>query len=236
MTGSRKSTSGIIGSAARDSRSRNAPSITADSASSDSTRVEVQPYCVAHVSASSSGTTRGDQRREAGPVELRVDAARLHVRKLEVDRGDRDGADRQVDPEAGAPRPLVGQPAAERRAEDRRDAPDRGEQPLIAAALRRRKDVADDREQQAHDHAGANALQAAKQNQLAHAVERQERQLARRAAQRRRRPRTASRRAERTACGRGCRTGWRRSAPTRWTSAGKRSRPTDSDRSRRATR
>ena len=31
--------------------------MTADSASSESTLVDVQPYCVAHVSASSSGTT-----------------------------------------------------------------------------------------------------------------------------------------------------------------------------------
>src|SRR5476651_2632540 len=57
MIGFLNSTSGMTGSEARDSTKRNVTSITADSTSSDSTRVDVQPYCVAQVSANSSGTT-----------------------------------------------------------------------------------------------------------------------------------------------------------------------------------
>ncbi len=57
MIGSLKRSSGITGSGALDSAYRNSTSITAASASSDSTRTDVQPYCVAQVSASSSGTT-----------------------------------------------------------------------------------------------------------------------------------------------------------------------------------
>jgi hypothetical protein len=49
---------------------------------------------------------------------------------------------------------------------------------LILTTLLRREDVADDREQHAGDDAGADALQPAKDNQLAHTVERQERQRA----------------------------------------------------------
>src|SRR5471030_2027756 len=57
MIGFLKSMSGITGSGAFDYVTRNATSISTDNTSSDSTRVDVQPYCVAHVSASSSGTT-----------------------------------------------------------------------------------------------------------------------------------------------------------------------------------
>src|SRR4051812_287632 len=50
--------SGITGSDAFDSAYKNAASIANDNASKDSTRMDVQPYCVAQVSASSSGTTQ----------------------------------------------------------------------------------------------------------------------------------------------------------------------------------
>jgi len=113
-----------------------------------------------------------------------IDAARLHIREFEVDRRHRNDAERQIDVEASAPRPMVRQPTAERWTEDRRDAPQRGEESLVASALDRRKDVADDREEDADDHAAANALQSAEDDQLAHAVDRQEREFAGRAAQR----------------------------------------------------
>src|SRR5215475_11671486 len=51
------SESGITGSAAFRSLNRKARNVTAETASSDSTRIDDQPYCVAHVNASSSGTT-----------------------------------------------------------------------------------------------------------------------------------------------------------------------------------
>src|SRR5437899_9567535 len=56
ITGCVKKVSGMIGSAAFDSAYSSAPSITAETTNSDTTRVAPQPYCVAHVSASSSGT------------------------------------------------------------------------------------------------------------------------------------------------------------------------------------
>src|SRR5262252_6671479 len=58
ITGCLKSTSGSIGSGDRDSTYRKTPSMTVANASSDSTCVEVQPYSVAQVSASSNGTTQ----------------------------------------------------------------------------------------------------------------------------------------------------------------------------------
>ena len=122
---------------------------------------------------------------EAGPVDAPRGGPRLHVRELEIDRRDRDGANRKIHVEAGTPRPLIGQPAAERRTEDRRDAPHGREQADISAAFGRGEDVADDREEEADHHAGANPLQSAKENQLSHAVERHERQRAGGAAQRR---------------------------------------------------
>ena len=63
-----------------------------------------------------------------------------------MNRRKRDRTDRQVDVEAGAPRPVIGQPAAERRTEDRRDAPQRGEQPLVSSL---RSEDAVDPEQEA---------------------------------------------------------------------------------------
>src|SRR5258708_2528728 len=57
MIGVLNSISGMTGSGAVDSTYRNVASMTADSASNDSTRVDVQPYCVAQVKASRSGTT-----------------------------------------------------------------------------------------------------------------------------------------------------------------------------------
>ena len=56
ITGCVKNVSGMIGSAARDSAYTSKPSIAVDATSSDTTRGAPQPYSVAHVSASSSGT------------------------------------------------------------------------------------------------------------------------------------------------------------------------------------
>ena len=56
MTGSLKRERGMSGSAARVSTKRKATSITAARASRDTTRRELQPYCVTQVSANSRGT------------------------------------------------------------------------------------------------------------------------------------------------------------------------------------
>src|SRR3954447_23396653 len=57
ITGSPYNSSGITGSDARDSTNRGTASMTADRASSDSTRIDDQPYWVAQVNASRNGTT-----------------------------------------------------------------------------------------------------------------------------------------------------------------------------------
>ena len=71
MTGCVNNDSGMIGSARAlrfgvEKRTKHQPPRRR---SSDTTRSDAQPYCGAHVSASSSGTTAADQRGEAGPVE-----------------------------------------------------------------------------------------------------------------------------------------------------------------------
>jgi hypothetical protein len=93
--------------------------------------------------------------------------------------------ERQVDVEAGAPGPVVGQPSPERRPENSRHAEQRRKQALVTAAFRRREDVANDGEQDAARHAGADALESSERNQLAHPVQREERQRAGCTAQRR---------------------------------------------------
>src|SRR5580765_1941363 len=55
ITGFLNRLNGIIGSGDPDSTVINAASITTDASNSDSTRVDVQPYWVAQVSASSNG-------------------------------------------------------------------------------------------------------------------------------------------------------------------------------------
>ena len=56
-------------------------------------------------------------------------------------RGDPDG---QVDVEDPPPRQVVDEEPSEQRADHRRDAEHRAEEPLVAAAVARREDVADD--------------------------------------------------------------------------------------------
>ena len=86
------------------------------------------------------------------------------------DHHERDGADRQVDVEDPAPGEVVDEEAAEQRPDDRRDAEDAAEVALVLAALARRDDVADDGERRHHQAAGAEALQRAERDQLAHVL------------------------------------------------------------------
>ena len=107
------------------------PSMTVETTNSDTTRAAPQPVLRRPCQREQQRHDPTDQRRESGPVQHVSDAARCHVRELEVNRRHRDGAKRQVDVKAGAPRPVVGQPAAERRTENRRNTPQRGEQSLV---------------------------------------------------------------------------------------------------------
>ncbi len=63
---------------------------------------------------------------------------------------------------------MVDEEAAEQRADDGRDAEDRAEVALVLAAFAGRDDVADDRERDHHQAAGAEPLQGAEGDQLRH--------------------------------------------------------------------
>ena len=75
----------------------------------------------------------------------------------------RDDADRQVDEEDPVPADLVGQEAAQRGADEGRDAEHGAEQALVLAALLGREEVADDGQRDREDGAGAEALDAAEE-------------------------------------------------------------------------
>jgi hypothetical protein len=89
-------------------------------------------------------------------------------RHLDRDDGQRDGTDREVYVEDPMPGQLVDEDAAEQRADDACEAEDRAEQTLVAAALARRDDVADDRLRADHQPAAPEALHGPKRDQLGH--------------------------------------------------------------------
>ena len=76
----------------------------------------------------------------------------------------------QVDVEDPAPGELLDEDAAEQRPDDARDAEHRAEQPLVAAALAGRDDVADDRLRADHQPAAAEPLHGPERDQLDHAL------------------------------------------------------------------
>ena len=83
---------------------------------------------------------------------------------------DQDGerADRHVDVEDPAPREVVDEEAAEQRPGDRCDSEDGADQAHVAPSLPRRDDVGDDRLRPDHQSSGADPLQCAEADQLAH--------------------------------------------------------------------
>jgi hypothetical protein len=104
-----------------------------------------------------------DERDGAPPVDAVVDPG---VRGVQLDphpdeRGDPDGhVDEEHPPPAGDAEQArrVGEPAAHDRAQDARRTEDRQEEALVAGAVPRRHDVADDRQGQREQAAGADAL------------------------------------------------------------------------------
>jgi hypothetical protein len=116
----------------------------------------------------------GDQRR-ARVVDLPLDLRFLHVQHG-GDHDQRDGADRQVHVEDPAPAAdpeqvsAVGEEAADQRADDHGEHEGRGEVALVLAPLGRADDLSDDREDQRHQAAAAEALQRAEGDQLVHVL------------------------------------------------------------------
>ncbi len=89
-------------------------------------------------------------------------------------------ADRQVDVERPPPRQVVGEQAAEQRAEHRRHAEDRAERALVLAALAQRDDVGDQRGRGDRQAAGAEALHRPPGDQPGHVRRRARRRPTRR--------------------------------------------------------
>ncbi len=88
----------------------------------------------------------------------------------DADHDERDRAERQVDVEDPAPGEVVDEEPAEQRADDRRNAEDGSEEPLVAAAVPRGDDVADRRERGHEQAAAAEPLQAAEDDELGHVL------------------------------------------------------------------
>jgi hypothetical protein len=86
------------------------------------------------------------------------------------DHGERDRPEREVDVEDPAPGEVVDEEAAEQRTGDDRDSEHRSEQALVAAAVARCDEVANDGHRH-HDQApAAEALHGAEGDQLRHAL------------------------------------------------------------------
>ena len=91
-----------------------------------------------------------------------------HGRQEPPQHEQREEAQGQVDEEDPVPADRVGEESAERRADDRGDGEHRAEQALVLAALARAEEVTDDRERDREDRAGAQALEAAEDDELPH--------------------------------------------------------------------
>src|SRR5205807_4139277 len=91
-------------------------------------------------------------------------------RHRQVDDQQRQAADRQVDVEDPAPGGLVDDEAADERADDRGGRERGSDQPLVAAAVARRDDVADGGEREREEAAGPQTLDTAEDDQLGHVL------------------------------------------------------------------
>ena len=94
---------------------------------------------------------------------LRVARGFFTVGSSRVDDEQATEADRDIDVEDPVPADLLGQEAADERADDEGDAEDGTEQALVLAALGRREQVTDDRQRDREQRTGADALDPAEQ-------------------------------------------------------------------------
>ena len=115
------------------------------------------------------GTEATGEERGAEIVDRVLQALRGRVeRGSDDEKGD--DADRHVDVEDPAPRQVVDEEAPDERPDDRGDAEDSAEQSLVAAAVARWDDVADDRDRDDDEPSGAEALQGPEDDQLRHVL------------------------------------------------------------------
>ena len=165
----RNSASGRIGSARATLDERRTATSSSDAADDqrDASAGEPQAYVVPPrlVYEHDRREAAGEQRRaEVVDRVPHVVGARV---EHDRDHAERERADRQVDVEDPAPRQVVDEEAAEQRPDHRRDAEDGAEEALVAAAVARRDDVADDGDRDHDQPAAAEPLQRAERDQLA---------------------------------------------------------------------
>ncbi len=103
-------------------------------------------------------------------VEVALRIARLDRRQQSPDEVERHQADGDVDVEDPVPAVVLGQEAAHQRADHEGDAEDRTEEALVLAALLRREQVPDDGQCDREERAGADALDAAEDDELRHVL------------------------------------------------------------------
>ena len=109
------------------------------------------------------------EQRDPEPVDLVPHLVHAGVEDR-ADHPERDRADRQVDVEDPAPGEVVDEEAADQRPDHARNAEDRAEEALVAAALAGRDDVADHGDRGHDQPARAEALDRTEGNQLDHPV------------------------------------------------------------------
>jgi hypothetical protein len=120
----------------------------------------------------SRGQRRNPGSQQTGTSPIDPDLALAASRQVHCQGDDDQGehAQRQVDVERPPPAQVVGEEAAEQRTADERHRHHRGHQPLVAAALPQRHQISDDRHGAHHQTTGAQALQPAEPDQLAHVL------------------------------------------------------------------
>ena len=111
---------------------------------------------------------RAGQERGARVVERTVRDILRMERQGPPDHDEDDRSKRQVDEEDPVPADRVGDDPADGRPDDRAEAEHRPEEALVLAPLRRREDVADDRERHREQRARAKALDPAEEDELPH--------------------------------------------------------------------
>ena len=164
----RKSASGRIGSAARDSCQTNAGTkITLATMSPITWGDPQRPRRAAETREEHDCTEAAGEQQRPEVVHRVAAGGDRHVER-DRDHRERDRPDRDVDVEDPAPAEVVDEEPAEERPDHGREAEHRTEVALVLAALARRDDVADDREGDDHQAACPEALQRAEADQLRH--------------------------------------------------------------------
>ena len=164
----RNSSSGRIGSAARDSTQTKTALSSSPTAMSPPTSGSVHSLNCLFVRPISSGIECGGEDGGAEVVDRDDPLGVANRRQQPPQDEEGDDPERQVDEEDPVPAERVGQEAAQRRTDDRREREDPSEQPLVPATLARAEEVADDCERDREDRAGAEALDATEQDELPH--------------------------------------------------------------------